>query len=206
MDRRIPRPGYGFRHFVLTIEAGDNPADRAYHLLKSFRLLRKIGYWRRMVSGGAFVIEISGAPGKYHVHIHAVIEAKYMSRNLLISKWKRISGGRGIFIKTLNKGAIVHYLTKYIVKPCSEDIQTKEISDILKSFRLFQTFGDWHKDIRPYVKVPYPCPKCKNSWWLPIESYNPIRGFAYQTPTEYMETDKRFKTMQNDALRYLEWT
>jgi hypothetical protein len=166
MSSRRPAPGYCFRHLILTIRGGDNPARQLHILVSGFRKLRKTKYWKRSVAGGAFVIEISGSQGHYHVHIHAVIEAKFMSRNHLIDLWSKFTVARGVFIKTITKQAIARYLTKYVLKPVNDDLQVEMISEALKAYRLFQTFGSWHGKMPKINLMPFKCTYCGHSRWV----------------------------------------
>lgn len=163
--------GQDFKHLTLTIRNRQHLDNMVNYLVRSFRRLRQTRYWKSHVSGGAFVIEVTGAPGNWHAHIHAVVKCKWMTWNHLLKHWIRCSGGRGVYIQRIPKTEIIRYLTKYITKSevSDENLETASIS--LKSFRLFQTFGTWHAIKLSIPKQPYLCPRCGLHCWLPFDVF-----------------------------------
>lgn len=177
-------PDKYFRLRFLTLSVQNHPDARtlAKHLSKSFRNLRRRVWWKDKVRGGCSVYEVTGSPGDWHVHIHALLESKYLPWDELHALWKEISGGLGCWIQNISPSAAESYLTKYLTKePESSDV-LDDLNDALKGFRMFQPFGTWHDKLKPEKKQPYPCPKCGGEIWLPEVVIDMIsRGFNYRS-------------------------
>jgi len=155
-----PVRGYGLKFLTLTIPNQKDLPTMARFILKAFRKLRQRAYWKHCVLGGVFVLEITGTPGNWHVHIHAAIHAMYMDYTKLMALWRKVSGGRGVWITRIPNSAVVGYLTKYLTKPGTVDSLTQETSDALKGFRLFQPFGTFYAINLTYKQPPSRCQKC----------------------------------------------
>lgn len=185
-------PGYSVKFLTLTIPPQDSPRESARVLVSSFRRLRKRSFWRSHVSGGAFVLEASFRNPGFHIHIHAVVDAKYMDYNLLLAEWMAVSPGRGVYIRRIPHNAAVNYLTKYLTKSTLPEAVQPELSSALKDFRLFQLFGLWHGNLPALKRRRYNCPECGNLCWLPDyvidaafrQMHNAARGLSRQrSPT-----------------------
>lgn len=154
---------YGFKHLTLTIPNQTDLPTMVKQLIKSFRRMRQRAYWKNHVKGGAFVIEITGRPGNWHAHIHAIIEARYMDWSRIHKLWSLCSGGEGTHISRIPAGKVIGYLTKYLSKPDVPDQVSIEISDSLKGTRLFSPFGAWYALNSSYIDSKPSCPECKQS-------------------------------------------
>ena len=154
-----------FVHVILTIKNQVDLAAMLKHLVKSFRKLRNRKAWRSMVSGGAFVLEVSGAPGNWHGHLHIVAQANYFPQYILLEKWRAVAGSAGAYIKSIPRQSIIRYLTKYITKPTDCETELKEINDSLRDVRMFQPFGSWFKLLKKYMPKRFPCPNCGCQIW-----------------------------------------
>lgn len=164
-----PRKPACLKMLTLTIPNTLDVGVGAQTIVQAFRRLRQRAYWRSHALGGAYVIEITGKPGSWHVHLHIALEAKFMSWRKLLQMWKAVSPGQGVYIQNIQSGPLTHYLTKYMTKPCIPEEYQQEVSDALTNFRLFQAFGSWHS---VKVRISHPefiCPKCRNVSWLPEE-------------------------------------
>lgn len=161
--------GYGVKFLTLTIKNQPHLDDMLQDLVKSFRKLRNRAFWKRNVSGGAFVLEVTGSQGDWHAHIHAVLEAKFMNFYELLDIWKKVSSGKGVYIKRLPKSAIIHYLTKYLSQPSVIPELVNEVSDDIAGFRLFQPFGSWYARNGTFVLKKAGCPKCGSHLLLPFD-------------------------------------
>lgn len=148
----------------------DDPRKMAMQIVANFRRLRQRSFWKKFISGGVSVIEITGSSGDWHVHIHVLMASKYIPQAYLLQHWREISGKAGVFIKTASKQQIIAYLTKYLTSTSDESID-KTASDALRGFRLFQPFGQWHNALPPYIAHPRPCEKCGASVFYPEEAY-----------------------------------
>ncbi|MBA7671336.1 hypothetical protein ES703_79492 [subsurface metagenome] len=159
--------GYRYKHLTLTISSESNISDMIKRLVKSFRRLRQRAYWKNAVKGGAYVVEITGHPGKWHAHIHAIIESRWMDWNRLLKIWIIVSSGRGVWIDNIPQKEAIRYLTKYLTKPDAPDQVTEECGKALSGFRMYQPFGTWHGIAKSYKREPHPCKKCGKSSWYP---------------------------------------
>lgn len=167
--------GERFRLFTFSITNSKDLKDQSRVLLKSFRKLRQRQYWQSKVSGGAFVLEVKGSPGNWHMHIHAVVSSKFMSYRTIQKHWKVCSGGLGCHLKTIPKSAIVHYITKYVTKSELPSYCQNEASESLKGTRLFNPFGSWYAVCNTVKRVKYVCPKCGDvSWYMSNQAVDEV--------------------------------
>src|SRR4030067_3765569 len=86
-------PKHGISHLTLTIPNSDTVQAGCKKLVKAFRRLRATRRWKSLVHGGAFVIETTGEPGKWHVHLHVVIQNIFFPQPELSAAWLKYSGG-----------------------------------------------------------------------------------------------------------------
>jgi len=141
-------------------------------IVKSFRKLRQTKSWKFHVKGGAFVLEIKGEANDWHVHIHAIIEAKYYEWATIRNLWKKLSSGQGVYIQNIPKHKIVHYLTKYISKTETSEECRKDINDALRGTRLFQPFGSWFAINKLYKKPANVCSECNGKCFMISGEYS----------------------------------
>jgi len=163
--------GTMIKHLTLTVRNDDNLEKMFKHLIKSFRRLRQRAYFKKSITGGAFVVELTHKGNKWHAHIHAVIQAYRVEWIRLLEEWKICSkGSTGVYIKNIPPVQAVRYLTKYVTKSeLPEDLQIIA-SDLLKHYRLFNPFGSWHDINNQYEPEPTYCSKCKSpASYLPWE-------------------------------------
>lgn len=162
-----PIAGHSFKHLTLTIPSQPDLAVMLHTLVISFRKLRSRALWRRNVSGGASVVEVTGRPGNWHVHLHVVLYARYIPYFQLLKVWKAVSPGQGVWIQKMPKSAIISYLTKYLAKPSVPDEVSEMIGGTLARYRLFQPFGSWYNLSATYVRPKKACPTCGQTSWMP---------------------------------------
>ena len=165
-------PTYNFKHLTLTIKNQQNLSLMALNIVNSFRKLRQTSSWKSRVRGGAFVIEITGEPSNWHVHLHIVIESKYYKWDKLLALWMKFSSGRGVWINNLPKSRIIGYLTKYISKSSVPIKHRDIINKALKCTRLFQPFGTWFSINRTYVKPKPICKRCSGTSFYIVGEYS----------------------------------
>ncbi|MBA7646327.1 hypothetical protein ES703_54089 [subsurface metagenome] len=162
-----PPSGYDFKFLTLTIRNQSDLPEMLALLVKSFRRLRQRAVWKQYVRGGAFVLEVTGRPGNWHAHLHAVIEARYFPYDKILNAWRKVSGSIGVWIKRLPKKSIVGYLTKYLSKCSVPENLTDDVSDSVSGFRLFQPFGTWYA-VNLTFQMPKPgCPECGKHCFYP---------------------------------------
>ena len=165
------KPLKSYSHKFLTLsEINQSSIKGAVNdLTKAFSRFRNRVYWKRNVKGGAYVIEITGRPGSWNAHIHAIIFARFMPHKHLLKQWQACSNGSNCHISQPPTKRLINYLTKYLSKNENLTDFYIEIGKALKGFRLFSPFGTWFKLNQTYVKPTSICPKCHESMWIPLE-------------------------------------
>ncbi len=172
------KPVYTLKFLTLTIANMPKLDPMVKFLVKCFRKLRNRAVWKKYVDGGAFVIEVTGRPGDWHAHIHAIIFARYIHRDAFVKAWNSISGGLGVDVRTIPTDALCNHLIKYLSKRQEPAMVSEEKNLVLKSYRLFQPFGCWFKLQKKYKRAPHPCEKCGKSSWSP---WDIVQGFFIDT-------------------------
>ena len=128
----LPQPTHSHTSF-LTAENQPEIGPMFDLLLKSFRRMRKTKLWCRYVSGGAFVVEVTGEPGNWHVHLHVIIYNSYFPHKQLSALWNRSGGGTHIYIERLGIRDITYYLTGYLAKSEVASKNRAEVNSALKT-------------------------------------------------------------------------
>lgn len=162
-------PGQRFKHLVLTVRNSGDLSAAVDHLVKSFRRLRQSVWFKRHVSGGAYVIEITGREGNYHPHIHCLIASYFTPFAILKSHWEKCSGSWGVHISEKPARSVANYLTDYITKLPDDVVDSVPMNEALRSRRLYSVFGTWHAMHCPKFRMTYPCPTCGAGCWYRID-------------------------------------
>ncbi len=149
-----------YKHITFTIVSESDPRSMQKGLVRSFRRLRQRSFWSNLVSGGIYVLEITGRPGKWHVHIHVLCSALRIPWHRLRREWQKVSNGRGVYIQNIPKKAMVAYLTKYVTKSSIPPRFQRIASDALRGAHLFTVFGCFHSLRKDIPKLIPHCPEC----------------------------------------------
>ena len=165
VELQLPIKSCGFRHITLTLTSESDLPTMIRHLTKAFQRLRNRQVWQRAIIGGAYVIEITGKPGRWHAHIHAVVYGYWLRWADIMRAWRKVSGSRGVYITNIPRTAAVNYLSKYLAKPDIPDSVTAEIAKSLKGIRLFAPIGEWFSNNQAYDKPVHPCLICGSKSW-----------------------------------------
>lgn len=166
IDKTQKIDNHRFKLITLSMANCSDVASGIKQLVSSFRRLRQRSLWKNHVAAGAFVIEITGRPGSWHPHIHAIVYSTYIPWRRLHQAWKRVSTGNAVYISAVDSAKACAYITKYISKSSVPEFAQPALSDDLRQFRLFQRFGLWHSLKVPRRLYDYPCEKCSQSDWL----------------------------------------
>lgn len=144
-----------------------NLEDGLNDLITGFRRMRQTKFWTRHVRGGLFCIEVTGEPGNWHPHIHAIVYSLRIPWQGLLDKWAKANpGARSVWIENVSNDGAIYYVTKYVTKPGSDPEYAFTIDEALKGRRLFQRFGSFQKIKLPKYYTARKCEKCGSSDWL----------------------------------------
>lgn len=159
--------GYRLKMVTLTIRSESNLVSMIANVRSAFKELRKCPVWKKNVSGGAMVVEVTGEQGNWHAHLHVLVSAKFIPYKLLLEAWSGCTNGStGCFVQNMPLGAAVNECTKYVTKSQTALEDQKEVTHAMKGIRLFQPFGDWYAINNTYPKEEKPaCPCCKARAW-----------------------------------------
>ena len=131
---------------TLTLLHSDDPLRQQCHRIKeAFRRLRATAVWRDLVRGGFWVIEITRNidEGQWHVHIHAIIDCKYLPHDWIKRNWLRITGDSYIVHITAITPDRSAYVAKYTSKGSS-------ISDDSEGLWQYYEAMDRCRDAQPF--------------------------------------------------------
>jgi hypothetical protein len=139
------------KHVVLTV-TNQRVFDKAFvkAFLKAFAALRRRVFakdWR----GGFFRLEVTNEGRGWHLHLHALIDARFISQRELSAQWHSVTQGCGhiVRVKDARDQDYLREVTKYAVKGSQlakwhpEEIAT--FIDAFKGIRTFGCFGQLYK-------------------------------------------------------------
>ena len=118
----------------------------------AFRLLRRTKEWERHVVGGVAVMEVTrnAKTGRWHVHLHLLIDGSFWRQRDISEAWRRASGGSVIVdIRRVGaRAAACRYVATYMAKPAAVEhwppAAIAEYAQALHGRRLVATFGTIH--------------------------------------------------------------
>lgn len=170
---------YRWYHLVLTQRPIFDLKQGIRTIVRDFRWLRSQHHWKNHIRGGFYTVESKEKPYGWHVHIHAVVYGKFPTYALLSRKWEHRHGYKGLLYFRQLTGSqsiktCIHYVVKYSIKAGIEvsDEKRDYYNLAVRSARLFNTFGEFHKILLQYtsVKSVFPCPKCGGTQWLRMDT------------------------------------
>lgn len=157
--------GETVKFLTLTIPNQSDPSSMLSVIQQSFRRLRQRAFFKSRVRGGITFYEITGEPGDWHVHLHAIIVGRYIPVEQLSQHWRAVSPGMIVHIKRLPIRAAVNYVTKYAMKTTLPLVDQFAVSRMLKGRRLFQPFGSLHAIAVAIPPATVQCSSCGESHW-----------------------------------------
>jgi len=112
------------RLITLTLRASDAPlADQVARLVDAFRDLRRRKVWGQHVRGGVATLEItrSAATGRWHPHLHTLVDGSYFPHELLRRAWLDLTGDSYIVdVRAVHdRSQATRYIAKYCGKPAN---------------------------------------------------------------------------------------
>lgn len=151
--------GREVRHVVLTLRHSPMPLrDQIDRLYTCFANLRRHKYWKRKVVGGAAFCEIKiGKAGRWHVHLHCILEGGFFPHAALSAAWLVATGDSDIVWvgRVPEAGRLAGYVAKYVTKAIDQSVidsgeKLDEAVLALRGKRMCLTFGNWRGiDLRP---------------------------------------------------------
>ena len=126
----------------------DVPRDGIVALKENFKKLRAHPLFAR-VKGGGFQIELVPKVDGWHIHLHAIIDAKFIPYQQLFSAWREILGTSyvNVDIRAANTPQEIAYVTKYATKTADFDASPQDLVDwylATKGSRLWGTWGTFY--------------------------------------------------------------
>lgn len=141
------------RFVTLTLRHTQTPlCDQITRLYSCFVNLRRHQLWKKHVKGGAAFCEVkrSARDGKWHVHLHMVIEGTWIAQRLLSSAWLAVTGDSHVVdVRPIpHADRVASYISKYATKPIDASVidnaeSLDEAIIALRGRRLCTTFGSW---------------------------------------------------------------
>jgi len=141
------------RFLTLTLKARQEPlAHTITRLYKAFARLRQRKFWKQKAKGGVAFLEVKRSKDRnhWHVHLHALVQGRYMDKRVLSRTWHAITGDSYVIDirQVKNPDEATHYVAKYASKPLDptatrEPTALAECVAALQHRRLCLTFGSW---------------------------------------------------------------
>jgi hypothetical protein len=171
IDLEKPTHSRRLKHLILTQKNSRDPAEGADRIVRAFKRLRQTALWKSKSISGAWVIEVTGSPEHWHVHIHAVIISKFISVLELTDEWTKLTRATHVKLLEITPEDAIDYLSKYVTKGKFNPLHVLEIAAALRSTRMFNVFGLWHNAKIAKVKLVCTCPICKGTKWNSVVGY-----------------------------------
>lgn len=139
------------KHVVLTVRNTDTiDRDQIRGLVRCFARLRRLKFARNW-KGGMWAVEITNEAKGWHIHLHVLVDAKWIDSTQLAQSWARIVRQDFAIVKVKDARAAdyVKECAKYCVK--GTDLaawhpgQLKAFVDAIEGCRTFGTFGTLYK-------------------------------------------------------------
>jgi len=132
------------KHVVLTVRnIPDLTRGHVKQLKRWFRNLRTRKFARGW-HGGFYNIECTNEGRGWHLHIHALIQARYIDKFQLSEQWSQITGkmGRIVDVRDCRKADYLKEVTKYTVKGSQLAAWSPDkIAAFVTAFKGVRTFG-----------------------------------------------------------------
>jgi len=132
------------KHVVLTVRNTSSITNNYLRWIKdSLTKLRRRKFCRNWV-GGFYSLEITNEGKGWHVHLHLLVDAKWIDQRQLSIEWGEVVGqDYGIvWVKDARESDFLKELTKYIAKGSQVAAwQPREIADFVLALERVRTFG-----------------------------------------------------------------
>jgi len=160
--REVKQP----KHVVLTVKnVADLTKQHVQQLRRWFTNLRRSKFSSNWI-GGFYSLEVTNEGNGWHLHIHALIDAKWIDALQLSVKWEQITGrfGRIVKVKDARQHDYLAEVTKYCVKGVQlaawEPQTIATFIDAFKGVRTFGVFGSLYGARTKFYEFCKPTCKC----------------------------------------------
>ena len=141
---RIPQP----KHVILTIKnIHDLGPGHVDELRRMFGKLRRRKFAKNWI-GGFYTIQVTKQNSGWHLHIHALINARWIEKSELSANWKSITNGLGyiVEVKDCRATEYLNRISRYIVSGTQlalwQPLDLKAFVEAFQHKRTFGVFGD----------------------------------------------------------------
>lgn len=179
------------KHVVLTVQ--NVPWISSSHvreLRKWFTRLRRSKFARNW-NGGFYTIEVTNEGRGWHLHIHALVDAKWIDSFGLSAAWLKCTNGLGkiVKVKDARESNYLAEVTKYCVEGVQLAAWPKEtivtFIDAFRGVRTFGVFGDLYGKRTEF-----------REWWKLVRESKPMcscgcSDMHYLSEMEFLEMDLR---------------
>lgn len=175
----------------------EHEKDRIRHCFTKFRRRKTIA---NVLKSALYAIESHpDKEGKWHTHIHAVVDMPYMSQNFLSNLWREITGDSFIvdIRRAYSPEAGLNYILKYLIGSAIEKGKfwtvehLVEFLDAVHNSRLIQAVGELFgllpKSSRS--KELCLCRVCGNALWRVIDLLSGLIIFDEVSRLQRIATD-----------------
>jgi hypothetical protein len=152
------------KHLVLTAPHTDEPLrDHLRCLREALKKLRSSQEWKRHVAGGVYAFEITRneRTGKWHPHVHVLMDAGYWAQRDICIAWGRALRATDawadypeherpvVYVSAvMSRSKVATYIAKYVTKPAElgqwDDDIVCEYATAVAGARMLHTFGSLH--------------------------------------------------------------
>ena len=152
------------KHLVLTLKnvphlhwSSVTTIRRYFTRLRHRKLFRSA--WR----GGIYTIEFTYTGDKgWHIHIHALIDGRYIPKAVISKHWLEITGDSQVTWITRGKNS--RQVLKYILKPTLEllndPVELDSFLTVVQGRHLVAGFGRWSRVTERSLQGELRCPEC----------------------------------------------
>lgn len=137
------------RFLTLTVKHTDEDlAQQINRIYYYFKQLRKIKYFKQVVTGGIWFFQVkrSRLSGEWHPHLHCLVTGSYIVHPRLSEVWERITGGSTVVdIRTIeDESAIAKYVSRYSSRPAVlNDYGVTDRAEIFSALHNRRLCGRW---------------------------------------------------------------
>jgi hypothetical protein len=132
------------KHVVLTLKNFSRLNKKQVQWAKEcFARLRRRRFARNW-EGGFYNWEVTNEGKGFHLHLHALIESRYIDRQILEDEWRKVTRGYGYIVRVYDarRHDYLKEVTKYAVKGNQLAAWSgREIASFIDAFTGVRTFG-----------------------------------------------------------------